>query len=194
MHRATDLAMRPGAGKLLIAEPFMQDPNFKRSVVLLCQHGPDEGAFGLILNQPLPVKLKDILDLDAISDAFRLNRGGPVENSHLFFLHRVPHLIPGGIEVRDNIRLGGHFKEVQELLIHQKITPQDIRFFVGYSGWGPGQLENELRIKSWIIETASEADIFTTRLSEDRYWRHVLQRKGKTFGYIATFPESPIQN
>ncbi len=182
------------SGQLLIAEPFMQDPNFKKSVVLLCQYHPDEGAFGLILNQPLPVKLKDILDLDDIPDAFRLFRGGPVDHHHLFFVHRAPHLIEGGLPIQDNLYLGGYFEKVRRLLLEGALTVRDIKFFVGYSGWGAGQLEQELSINSWIIDSATEKDVFESRLSEERYWRNVLRRKGKMFEYLATLPDSPIQN
>ncbi len=172
----------------------MPDPNFKRSVVLICQYAPDNGAFGIVLNQPLPVKLKDILDEPTIPDEYKLFRGGPVENNRLFFIHRAPDLIPGGIRVKANVYLGGQFEDVKLLLSGGVLTPQNIKFFVGYSGWAPGQLEAELEAGSWILEPATPDDVFAPVPNEARYWRSILGRKGKAFEIMANFPQSPFQN
>ncbi len=185
---------RPERGQLLIADPFLADPNFRRSIVMICQYSAKEGTFGVVLNQPLPVKLKDILDDPNIPDEYRLYRGGPVENNRLFFIHRVPDLIRGGLHIKDKLNLGGRFEDVKLLLTGKILSTKTIKFFVGYSGWAPGQLEAEIRNGGWILESAVPDDIFLDVTNEARYWKSILARKGKAFEMLSKFPQSPFQN
>src|SRR4051812_7535524 len=137
--------LKPEKGRLLISEPFLPDPNFERTVVLLCDHN-EEGSFGFVLNKPSIVKVSEVMDsihnLDEI-----VYVGGPVQQDSLHFIHRNIKL-EGAIEICDGICWGGSFESLVLMAETKQVAAQDIRFFLGYSGWGPGQLETELEEES----------------------------------------------
>ena len=116
------------AGKILIADPFLRDPNFQRSVIFLCDH-KDEGSFGFVLNKPHDQMLGELLE-GFDSSTFPVYYGGPVQLDTLHFLHQCPHLIPGGIEVTDGIYWGGEFEAVLDMLKSGQLTNKNIRFFL----------------------------------------------------------------
>jgi len=141
--------LNPEKGYLLIAEPsILGDVSFNRSVILLADYTP-EGSVGFILNKPLDYTIKDLIP--EINASFRIYNGGPVEQDNLYFIHRVPDLIPNSIEISYGIYWGGDFSSVRELIEENKIEEDDIRFFLGYSGWDTDQLSNELISNSWIL-------------------------------------------
>jgi len=128
----------PETGMLLISGVNMLDQNFARSVIFLCDH-QKEGSFGLVLNQPLPLQLSDVVTKINGWDA-RLYRGGPVQENTLHFLHKSPDLDINSHEILPGIYWGGDFDALNEILSKKKMPASDFRFFVGYSGWGDGQL------------------------------------------------------
>ena len=117
------------SGKILIADPFLQDPNFTRSVIFLCEH-KEEGSFGFVLNKKHDQKLGAMLD-GFESSGMPVYYGGPVQLDTLHFLHQCPELIPGGVEVIDGIFWGGEFDAVLDLLQENKLSTNNIRFFIG---------------------------------------------------------------
>jgi putative transcriptional regulator len=184
-----DVDLAPGA--LLVSAPMMQDPNFRRAVVLLCEHQPEQGTFGLILNQPVDVQLGDVVEGVFAYDP-PLHLGGPVQRDTLHFLHRRPDDIPGGIELPGSITWGGDFEAVQETARRGDASPEDLRFFVGYAGWSPGQLEEEFEEDAWILAPGSADVIFSA--SPDELWRSVLRRMGGQYAMLANFPDDPRMN
>ena len=143
------IGLKPKKGKLLIAEPSLTgDVSFNRSVVLLAEHN-DEGSVGFILNKPLNYSMNDLVD--EIEVPFPVFNGGPVEQDNLYFIHKVPDLIPNSVEISDGIYWGGDFEITVMLVNSGKISQKDIRFFLGYSGWASLQLDQELDSKSWIV-------------------------------------------
>ncbi len=119
----------PEAGMLLIAEPFLKDPNFSRTVVLLCEH-KQEGSFGLVLNRKTGHTLEDLIpNLKGMDHT--VHDGGPVQRDTLHFIHQYPKEIPGGTELRDGIYWGGDFELAVRLLRTGPINRQCIRFFIG---------------------------------------------------------------
>jgi putative transcriptional regulator len=177
-------------GDFLIAEPFLGDQNFERSVVFVCEHN-EQGSFGLILNQETELQLADVMD-EVILSEVPLFLGGPVENNTLHYLHRRPDLISGGIHIKDNLYLGGDFEEVKRLLNVSLLTNEDIRFFVGYSGWGEEQLAKELAQKAWIVTSTSTDFIFSTPVNN--FWREILRQMGGEYRSIAHYPIDPSLN
>jgi putative transcriptional regulator len=155
-------------GKILIADPFLRDPNFLRSVVFICDH-KDEGSFGLLLNKQYEQVLGELIS-DLENCPIPVYFGGPVQLDTVHFLHRRPELIPGGFEVTDGIFWGGDFDEVVRLIKSDSLSPKDIRFFIGYSGWGEGQLEEEMKQKSWITSEATSDLIFD--IDAERTWKN----------------------
>ena len=166
--------LKPYRGSLLIAEPsILNDDSFNRSIILLTEHN-EKSSVGFILNKPLKFTLGDVIP--EIDCSFVIYQGGPVEQDNLYFVHKIPELIPDSIEVSKDIYWGGNFKSLKQLLIDKKIESTDIRFFLGYSGWGANQLEDELRNNSWFV---SEND-FDNILSADNesLWKNKLMQKG----------------
>ena len=185
--------MKPGT--LLISQPFLGDPNFERTVVLLCRHSPTEGAFGLVLTRPTATILGDVLDLPLGSASpaapLPLYEGGPVQLDTLHFVHRYASL-PGATDLGQGVYWGGDFDLFIELIASGVIAPADVRCFVGYSGWSAGQLEEEIQRGSWIRQPASAGKVFT--LKSDAFWQGILREKGGRFRALSNYPLDPRLN
>ena len=177
-------------GTLLISDPFLKDPNFARTVVLLCEHR-QEGSFGFVLNKSFNQELGDLIK-DAEGLRFPVFDGGPVQKDTLHFLHQRPDQISGGIEVIDGIFWGGDFEEVLSLLKEKKLDKNDIRFFLGYSGWGEGQLAGELNEKSWITREADKRFVFN--MSTPQIWKAALKDLGGEYSQMINYPIDPQLN
>ena len=180
----------PAAGVLLIADPFLKDPHFMRSVVIVCEH-QKEGTVGFVLNKPFDQML------DALITSFEgftipVYYGGPVQKDTIHFLHQYPDLIPGGQEIMKGIYWGGDFEQVMELLKENRITQNDIQFFLGYSGWGEQQLENELKEKSWITREAFSRLVFHRNI--DAIWKDALIDLGGEYSQMPNYPIDPQLN
>jgi putative transcriptional regulator len=167
-------------GKLLIAMPNLVDPNFWRSVVLLGVHSSDEGAFGLVINRPLDVDLRDILrelgdDIDSASLPAVLS-GGPVQPEHGFVLFQTdePPTDENAILVAPDVKVSGS-TEILSALAHGTLKGR-YNLFLGYSGWYPGQLEREIEENSWLVAPLDSAILFDVPL-EDR-WSAALNSIG----------------
>ncbi len=175
-------------GHLLVAAPTLMDPNFRRSVVLIGEHG-DEGALGVILNRASDSTVDDALpELATLVDGdTTVHVGGPVQPSAIVVLaefdepDRAEALVLGDIG-----------------FLPSEIDPDALgelrraRVFAGYAGWGPGQLDDELGEGSWIVEPAEPEDVFTA--DPDDLWSEVLRRKGGPFGVLALMPPDPSLN
>ncbi|WP_020596890.1 YqgE/AlgH family protein [Spirosoma panaciterrae] len=176
-------------GDLLIAEPFMGDTNFERSVVLVCEHN-QAGTFGLVLNQQTDIHLSDVID--DIHVDLPLFVGGPVQQNTLHFIHRRPDLIDGSIRVLDGLYWSGDFEQIKQAVNIGTLTERDARFFIGYSGWSEGQLDAELAQKAWIVSRTNASFLFDTPTKE--FWRGVLKRMGGEYKSIAHYPVDPRLN
>jgi putative transcriptional regulator len=182
--------IKPEPGKLLIAEPFLDDPYFKRSVVLLTEHN-ENGTIGFILNKPIEIKLKDAVgELPPIDSNIHL--GGPVARETLHFLHTEGDLIDGSLEIMKGLFWGGNFETLKKLIELDKIKPEAVKFFVGYSGWEPKQLDKELELNSWIVLDGSVSSIM--KRNTTNLWKDILKDMGKEFAVIAEFPTDPTLN
>ena len=177
-------------GTLLVAEPPLADPNFRRSVILLCEH-TTEGSFGLVLNRPCPFRLSEVAASPLPFDA-ALALGGPVETDTLHYVHPYGDLVEGALPVVDGVWWGGSFEGLVEGLGEGWLDAEQMRFFVGYSGWGAGQLDAEVDEGSWIVLPATEALVFAA--GDDALWRRVLRRLGGDYALLSTFPDDPRMN
>ncbi len=181
----------PKKGKLLIAEPSLTgDVSFNRSVVLLAEHNK-EGSVGFILNKPLEYDITELVS--EITVPFRVFNGGPVEQDNLYFIHKVPHLVDESIEISDGIYWGGDFERIIELINNKMITENEIRFFLGYSGWASLQLDHELSSKSWVVVSNKyESDIIQKPTSA--FWKEKMLELGGDYLLWSNAPENPILN
>ncbi len=182
--------IEPRKGRILISEPFLGDYYFKRSVVLLADHN-EEGSFGLIMNKPLAMKLNEVVkDFPEFNATIYL--GGPVEPDNLFFIHTLGEQIDGSIEILNGLYWGGNLDTLKEMMLMKKITAKDIRFYIGYSGWSPNQLVNELKRNSWVVSPVKSHYLLNTH--PDLLWKASLERLGGDYKYWINFPADPINN
>ncbi|HVS94290.1 MAG TPA: YqgE/AlgH family protein [Mucilaginibacter sp.] len=181
----------PDSGRLLVSEPFMLDPNFKRSVILLAEYG-DEGAVGFVLNHESEYQLGDLVPDIAYSE-MPVYIGGPVGAETLHFIHRVPEKIEGGLELAEGVYWGGDFDTVKELLTSYQLSKDDIRFFMGYSGWTSGQLDAEIGDDAWIVTDKYDPAMLFSH-DEQNLWKDVVKGLGQRYAHIANFPENPMMN
>ncbi len=183
--------LQPQAGLTLVAEPFMEDDYFKRAVVLLTEYN-EKGAVGFILNTKLDLNVGDVMDDFPEFDA-PLFLGGPVEPQSLFYIHCVPELIPNSIKISDFLHWNGDFEILKRHIKSGEINPRQIKFFLGYSGWGLQQLKDELELNSWIIQEVPGQVVLS---NEAEYlWKEViLNSTNREISQMAHFPKDPSLN
>ncbi len=185
-----DTQHEPSQGKLLISEPFLADAHFKRTVILLSEHNT-KGTVGFILNRPSDLKITEALDDFPEFDA-PLYIGGPVQQDVLQFVHRMGDKIEGSVKIAKGIYWGGDFENVRLMIETGQITPDDIRFFIGYAGWDPNQLSDEISQKTWIISNKPEKFVFENPNSD--LWHRVLKSMGSQYKFLSNVPEDPSLN
>jgi putative transcriptional regulator len=178
-------------GQLLIADPYIiGDASFDRSVILLTVHN-QEGSVGFIINKPLKYSINDLIP--DIKASFKVYNGGPVEQDNLYFIHNVPELIPNSVEISNGIFWGGCFDSVKELINERKITKNNIRFFLGYTGWDEDQLESEMEQNSWIVTPNSYENKIIGK-STIHFWKEKIIELGGDYLIWSNAPENPYMN
>jgi putative transcriptional regulator len=179
-------------GSVFLAEPYLQEGIFHRSAILICDVH-DNGCMGFCMNKPLAFNeqvgqlVKDFPVFDS-----EVYCGGPVGNDKLFFLHNLGDLLEGAEKICEGVYLGGNFKELKVFIENELITPDRIRFFVGYSGWDSGQLEEEIEEGTWISAEMDPNYLF--KQNPTVLWQTILKNKGNPFHVIADIPDSIIWN
>jgi putative transcriptional regulator len=172
-------------GRVLIADPFTDDDYFGRAVVYLCDHN-SEGTFGFVLNNFIDI------DLNQVAKNFpdiksNISIGGPVQTEHIFFLHTVGKMIEGSMEVDDGIFIGGDYDQLKQKLDDGEIKPNQVRFFLGYSGWSTGQLQEEIDNHSWIVAPVlSPLEIMDDKVID--IWSRYMRREGKKYDILSRSP------
>lgn len=182
---------KPERGRILLSEPFLVDDYFTRSVVLLCEHGP-EGSFGFVINNYTDLSLMDI-NPKFPDIPMKVSIGGPVKPEHLYLIHTLDHEQIGGQHVVDNVYLGGDFELVLNMLQANSAILEHVRFFLGYSGWTSGQLADELEEKSWLVVPAPAAT-YIMDTSRDEIWKDLMQSQGGVYELMSKFPLDPRMN
>lgn len=179
----------PQKGRVLVSEPFLQDTYFKRSLVLITEYAK-EGCVGFVLNKPLDVKINDVMN-DFPVCASTVSIGGPVSTNTIHYLHTLGKYIPDSVQVFENLFWGGDFEFLKNGIQNGQITSDQIRFFLGYSGWHAGQLEKELEQNSWFIAEIPSAQIMNPT---NDVWKDTLSQLGEKYKIWSNFPENPGQN
>jgi putative transcriptional regulator len=187
MHTKTE---QPAQGKILISEPFLNDFYFKRSIVLLAEHS-DEGSFGLILNKPTNLKFNEILKDFPEFDA-GVYLGGPVKTDSLFFIHSLGEQIGKTLKIMDGIYWGGDLDTISEMISTNRISSDQIRFYLGYSGWGPRQLDDELKEKSWVVASVKASQLLKS--PPENMWKNIVSKLGDDYSLWVNYPPDPIMN
>ena len=181
----------PENGILLVADPFLKDPNFMRSVVLICKHENKEGTFGFTLSRLLEQTLDEFIP-GFEEFPLQVFMGGPVQVDTIHYLHQYPDLIPGCHEIADGIFWGGDFELLKQFIKSGDIKPDKIKFFLGYSGWDAGQLESELTENSWLTVMCNRKIVFDTPI--DEVWKSGVRLMGEKYTMMINFPIDPQLN
>ncbi len=178
-----------GNGKLLISEPMLQDKSFQKSVIYICHHDAKESV-GYVLNKKADHDLSSLIsELNGIY--FPLYIGGPVGLDSLHIIHSVPDLI-GGDLINENIYWSGDLESAIENIKLGKINESNCKFFIGYSGWGEGQLDAELDMSSWLVSNATDEQVFA--MNDDLLWKESVVALGNKFNPLLYVPLSPEFN
>lgn len=180
----------PQKGKVLLSEPFLLDNYFKRSIVLITEHN-ENGTIGFVLNKPVDVNINEVVENFPEIDT-DVALGGPVSTNTLHYLHTLGDIIPNSVQVLGNIYWGGEFDVVERLISSDNIDKGQIRFFLGYSGWSPNQLEDELAENAWVVGDIAPEEIMMPM--NKHFWTKTLQRMGKKYEMWSNFPENPEMN
>ena len=174
------------AGSLLVAHPNMLDPNFRRAVLLLSAHTPDDGALGVILNRPLEKRVSEVVSeapLNAL-DKVPVFFGGPVGRDRLIFAS-LEWKSGEGLKLNHNVDMDEANKQIGK-------NPGSVRAFIGYAGWGAGQLEAEMKQNAWVIRKPDRATMKLDRLP--RLWFDIMSGLGPWFKLLAAAPDDPSLN
>jgi putative transcriptional regulator len=178
-------------GTFLIAEPFLKGEDFMRSIVLLCRHTEEEGSLGFTLNKTSTVTLAQLFD-ELKDYPLPVNIGGPVQKDTLHYIHQYPDLFPDSELILEDVYWGGDFETLKIHLKNDDIDPDKIKFFLGYSGWSSGQLQQEIEEGTWLTAMGTRPIIFETPDTEK--WKTSLQLLGKEYGQLAHYPIDPQLN
>jgi putative transcriptional regulator len=178
-------------GILLTAEPFLKDPHFMRTTVLICEHNVTEGTFGFSLSKKIQTTLNQIVtDMDDWKIPVYL--GGPIQRDTLHYIHQYPQYFEDAVKICEGVYWGGNFDNLKALIKNKKIDKAKIKFFLGYSGWSEGQLQEEINEKTWILSQGNKDIIFDTN-AED-IWAESLKELGGKYKMMANFPTDPQLN
>ena len=177
-------------GVLLVADPALLDPNFRRTVILLCDHNA-EGSFGLVLNRPTELHLPEVL-AEPVGLDHILYLGGPVQMDTLHYLHAYADEVDEAVAVLDGVGWGGPFEEIVEQVRLGRLDGDGFRFFVGYSGWGAEQLATEVDEGGWIVLPGSAAQVFEDDPAV--LWRDIMRGLGGEYALLSNYPDDPQMN
>ena len=178
----------PGlSNSLLIAHPSLLDPNFRRSVVFITTHSPEEGAHGIIINRPTDNTVADLLPVAELGELTDLPVfvGGPVGQDQLTFAVFRRQTTSEIIECKPHLGI----EEARELVGKKQAS---VRAFIGYAGWSKGQLENELAQKSWIVRPPETGMLDVNKTQE--LWPSIMRGLGPWFRLLAAAPDDPSRN
>lgn len=180
----------PQKGRILIAEPFLPGNYFSRSVVFLVAHS-EKGSVGFILNKEIDFEIQEVFPDFPEFDA-KVFLGGPVATDSIYYIHKLGNQLPGSINVLGDLFWGGDFNSLKAQIIAGAIQPDDIHFFLGYSGWDAGQLEDELKEDSWLVTDVEEAAVMHD--FDDESWTDFAKKAGERYSIWEHFPENPTLN
>jgi putative transcriptional regulator len=181
--------LNPLKGRIILSEPFLHGNVFSRSTVLLVEYSSN-GAVGFILNKPFDT---EVIELKSIIPGYspEIFIGGPVGKDSLFYIHTLGETIRGSIKIKGDLYWGGNFEELKTAIITGKAKPDEVKFFVGYSGWSPGQLEREIAENSWLV---TDADVKNIMKSNHNFWIESVKSAGGHYEIWQNFPEDPNTN
>ena len=176
-------------GKILISQPYFDDSYFNKSIVLIISTD-NKSYTGFILNKFIDYSINDLISNFPPFDG-KLTTGGPVEEDRLHYIHKYGNIIPNSIHLFDDIYMSGNFETIKDLIQQNILKPDKIRFFIGYSGWSPGQLQTEIKQNSWLVATIDNDKIFC---QEKNIWADIIDSLDGDYKALKNIPNSPSLN
>jgi putative transcriptional regulator len=168
-------------GQILLADPFMDEPVFKRAAIYMCEHNK-EGSLGFIINKQMEFGIQELV-LDFPEFESKVYYGGPVSTDTIHYIHTKGDILENSIQIDKGIYWGGDFSKLKWFIEKELIKPSDVRFYLGYSGWEPAQLHTEIDTGSWLVADADINYIFAKRWST--LWNKILEDAGGTKAVIS---------
>ncbi len=183
----------PGAGSLLVAEPFLRERYFHHAVICLVDYEPRGSAMGIVMNMRTNYTLQDLLPSVTVASPLAVYCGGPMSCDRLYFMHTLGDLIPDSREICRGMYIGGNFDSMLSIVNDGYAADGHLRFFLGYSGWGVGQLDEELLKNVWAVkDIISVGDVLTGE--EDAYWHRAVRAMGRKYKGWLYHPRNPHYN
>lgn len=180
----------PSRGKILISEPFLRDFTFGRSVILLIDHS-QEGSMGLIMNKNVTLFLNEVIKEFRYIENIPLYMGGPICTDTLFYIHTLPE-IGGALPVTKGLYLNGDFDKIKHYILQGNPVKNNIRFFLGYSGWEYEQLNREIKENTWMVGKEDNPSLLTNNIRN--MWKKSLGKLGRKYETWSRFPQVPSMN
>ncbi len=177
--------------KILVANPFLNDLYFSKTVILLTEHSSD-GSVGFVLNKKLELTLQEAVGGFLFFDA-PIYFGGPVEENALFYIHTYPQ-ISGALEIMPNLFWGGDFEEIRSLINTTLPPSNSIRFFAGYSGWGAGQLQAEMDSNTWLLQKITAQEVLSEETVPTLWQKQIRFSNKEEYAIWANMPQNPSLN
>lgn len=183
----------PARGSLLVAEPFLREQYFRHAVISIIDYGSGESAMGVVMNRLTAYPLQSLIEGIKIKKPIEVYCGGPMSNNRLYFVHTLGDLIPQTHPVTDGLYVGGDFNSIIKYINTGYPTEGFLRFFLGYSGWSPLQLEEEVNNKVWAVTNITNPASLLTG-SEDQYWHRYVRELGDKYKGWRIHPSNPQSN
>jgi len=177
-------------GKVLISQPFMMDENFRRTVILIAEHD-DEGTIGFVLTRPVDIEIQGLISAFPKLKT-RVGYGGPVGQDSVHYVHKLGDELKESLPITDGLWWSGDFDQLISMVDLGKVKTSDILFFIGYSGWSPGQLDEEIKAGSWIVSSVTVKEVLNDDPKE--MWKSSLKPINSNFKVISEMPDSDLYN
>lgn len=183
----------PRAGSLLVAEPFLRERYFHHAVICLVDYEPRGSAMGIVLNNRTSYTLQDLLPAVTVEKPIPVYCGGPMSCDRLYFIHTLGDLIPSSREIAPGLHIGGDFDSMLSIVNDGYAVDGHLRFFLGYSGWGVEQLDEELLKSVWAVTDIPDLGSLLSG-EEDSYWHNIVRSMGENYRGWLYHPRNPHAN
>lgn len=185
--------LTPREGSLLVAEPFLSDQYFNHAVITLIDYAPQTSVMGIVMNRTSGYTLGQMIEGFDDDTDIPIYIGGPMSRNRMFYIHRLGNIFSGSVEIMPGLWIGGDYGEVIQYVRDGYHTDDMMRFFIGYSGWDAGQLEEEIRQHVWAVTSPMSADEMLTG-SDDAYWHKTVRKMGGRYRGWQMQPMFPAAN
>lgn len=183
----------PFPGALLVSEPFLREDYFCHAVICIVEHEAGTSTMGLVLNKPTSYTLNSLIPQINLDISIPIYCGGPLSGDRLYFIHTLGDIIPLSQKISDGLYIGGDFDAVIEYINSGHPIKNNIRFFLGYCGWDPGQLDDELKHHVWAVSESNCNQKLLTGFG-DKYWHKYVKTLGEEYRGWLYHPENPQMN